>query len=167
MQDPPGIVGLASRLAKSGRTAMESSMRRGKPTTSATPSEYRLFQGNFNMNKESHYQVSVTPGKLVRVFQKASYLNCGPLRSFFEESMLSGRRNYIVDFQDCSSMGQHFFGHPRRAGPEVTEIRRRRLPHARKSKGEETWKPFKIWAFTKLPKSVPKKRHPIFMDWTS
>lgn len=63
------------------------------------------------MNKESHYQVHVTPEKaIVRVFQKASYLNCGPLRSFFEESMLSGRRNYIVDFQDCSSMDSTFLG---------------------------------------------------------
>lgn len=63
------------------------------------------------MNKESHYLVHVTPeNAFVRVFQKASYLNCGPLRSFFEKSMLDGRRNYIVDFQDCSSMDSTFLG---------------------------------------------------------
>lgn len=63
------------------------------------------------MNKESHYQVHVTPeNAFVRVFQKASYLNCSPLRSFFEESILDGRRNYIVDFMDCSSMDSTFLG---------------------------------------------------------
>ena len=63
------------------------------------------------MNKEPDYQVHVTPeNAFVRVFRKASYLNCGPLRSFLEESILSGRRNYIVDFQDCSSMDSTFLG---------------------------------------------------------
>ena len=63
------------------------------------------------MNKETHYKVHVTPeNAFVRVFQKASFLNCAPLRSFFEECMVVGRRNYVVDFQECSSMDSTFLG---------------------------------------------------------
>lgn len=63
------------------------------------------------MDKEVNYQVHVTPeNAFVRVFQKASYLNCAPIRSFFEECMSAGRRNYVVDFQDCSSMDSTFLG---------------------------------------------------------
>ena len=63
------------------------------------------------MNKETHYKVHATPeNAFVRVFQKASFLNCAPLRSFFEESMVAGRRNYVVDFQECSSMDSTFLG---------------------------------------------------------
>ena len=63
------------------------------------------------MNKETHYEVHVTPeNAFVRVFQKASFLNCAPLRSFFEECMVAGRRNYVVDFQECSSMDSTFLG---------------------------------------------------------
>ena len=63
------------------------------------------------MNKETHYKVHATPeNAFVRVFQKASFLNCAPLRSFFEECMVVGRRNYVVDFQECSSMDSTFLG---------------------------------------------------------
>lgn len=63
------------------------------------------------MNKETHYKVHATPeNAFVRVFQKASFLNCAPLRSFFEECMVAGRRNYVVDFQECSSMDSTFLG---------------------------------------------------------
>ena len=63
------------------------------------------------MNKETHYKVHVTPeNAFVRVFQKASFLNCAPLRSFFEECLVVGRRNYVVDFQECSSMDSTFLG---------------------------------------------------------
>ena len=63
------------------------------------------------MNKETHYKVHVTPeNAFVRVFQKASFLNCAPLRSFFEECMVVGRRNYVVDFKECSSMDSTFLG---------------------------------------------------------
>ena len=63
------------------------------------------------MNKETHYKVHVTPeNAFVRVFQKASFLNCAPLRSFFEDCMVAGRRNYVVDFQECSSMDSTFLG---------------------------------------------------------
>lgn len=63
------------------------------------------------MNKETHYKVHVTPeNAFVRVFQKASFLNCAPLRSFFEECIEVGRRNNVVDFQECSSMDSTFLG---------------------------------------------------------
>jgi anti-sigma B factor antagonist len=63
------------------------------------------------MIKEIHYKVHATPeNAFVRVFQKASFLNCAPLRSFFEECMAAGRRNYVVDFQECSSMDSTFLG---------------------------------------------------------
>ena len=42
--------------------------------------------------------------------KEASFLNCAPLRSFFEECIVVGRRNYVVDFQECSSMDSTFLG---------------------------------------------------------
>ena len=34
----------------------------------------------------------------LRVFQKASYLNCGPLRKFFEDRLKAGQLNFVIDF---------------------------------------------------------------------
>ena len=73
--------------------------------------------------------------------------------------MLSGRRNYIVD-SGLQQHGQHFLGSSSGLKSEFEDEGYLTLG---KSRGKNL-KPFKIWAFTKLPKSVPKKRHPIFMD---
>lgn len=63
------------------------------------------------MNKESTYQVCATGKEVfVRIKEKASYLNCAPLRSFLYETVEEGNRNFVIDFQNCSSMDSTFLG---------------------------------------------------------
>ena len=60
---------------------------------------------------ESNFRVHVTPDRaLVKVLNKATYLNCEPLRKFFEEQSKTGQKRYIIDFQDCSGMDSTFLG---------------------------------------------------------
>ena len=63
------------------------------------------------MNKESNFQVHIGQSKdFLRVLQKASYLNCGPLRKFFDDRLQEGQLNFVIDFQDCSSVDSTFLG---------------------------------------------------------
>ena len=63
------------------------------------------------MNKESNFQVHIGQKKdFLRVFQKASYLNCGPLRKFFEDRLKAGQLNFVIDFQECLSVDSTFLG---------------------------------------------------------
>ncbi len=63
------------------------------------------------MNKESNFQVYIGQKKdFLRVFQKASYLNCGPLRKFFEDRLKAGQLNFVIDFQECLSVDSTFLG---------------------------------------------------------
>ena len=63
------------------------------------------------MNKESNFQVHIGQSKdFLRVLQKASYLNCGPLRKFFDDRLREGQLNFVIDFQDCSSVDSTFLG---------------------------------------------------------
>ena len=63
------------------------------------------------MNNESIYQVCATGKEVfVRIREKASYLNCAPLRSFLHEMVEEGNRNFVIDFQNCSSMDSTFLG---------------------------------------------------------
>ena len=58
-----------------------------------------------------NYRVHVTPDRaFVKVLNKASYLNCEPLRNFFEEQSKKGQKRYVIDFDDCSSMDSTFLG---------------------------------------------------------
>lgn len=58
-----------------------------------------------------NYRVHVTPDRaFVKVLNKASYLNCEPLRNFFEEQAKKGQKRYVIDFDDCSSMDSTFLG---------------------------------------------------------
>lgn len=58
-----------------------------------------------------NYRVHVTPDRaFVKVFEKASYLNCEPLRLFFEDQQKKGQKRYVIDFEDCSSMDSTFLG---------------------------------------------------------
>ena len=58
-----------------------------------------------------NYRVHVTPDRaFVKVLNKASYLNCEPLRIFFEEQGKKGQKRYVIDFDDCSSMDSTFLG---------------------------------------------------------
>lgn len=57
------------------------------------------------------YRVHVTPDRaFIKVLNKASYLNCEPLRRFFEEQNKKGQKRYIIDFENCSSMDSTFLG---------------------------------------------------------
>ena len=63
------------------------------------------------MNKESNFQVHIGQNKdFLRVLRKASYLNCGPLRKFFDDRLQEGQLNFVIDFQDCSSVDSTFLG---------------------------------------------------------
>tara|TARA_B100000212_G_scaffold140514_1_gene105814 strand:- start:816 stop:1325 length:510 start_codon:yes stop_codon:yes gene_type:complete len=63
------------------------------------------------VNKESNFQVHIGQSKdFLRVLQKASYLNCGPLRKFFDDRLREGQLNFVIDFQDCSSVDSTFLG---------------------------------------------------------
>lgn len=58
-----------------------------------------------------NYRVHVTPDRVfVKVLDKASYLNCEPLRKFFEEQSKKNQKRYVIDFEDCSSMDSTFLG---------------------------------------------------------
>ena len=63
------------------------------------------------MNKESIYKVCATNNEVyVQIREKASYLNCAPLRSFLHQMVNEGNRVFVVDFQNCSSMDSTFLG---------------------------------------------------------
>ena len=60
---------------------------------------------------EINYRVHATPDRaFVKVSQKASYLNCEPLRKFFEEQTKLGQKKFIIDFKNCTSMDSTFLG---------------------------------------------------------
>jgi anti-anti-sigma regulatory factor len=63
------------------------------------------------VNKESIYQVCATNEEVfVRIKEKASYLNCAPLRSFLYEMVKEGNKFFVIDFENCSSMDSTFLG---------------------------------------------------------
>ena len=63
------------------------------------------------MDKIIRYQVHDSPEKcFIRVSEKASYLNCGPLREFINDRYSSGQTNFVVDFEDCLSLDSTFLG---------------------------------------------------------
>lgn len=41
---------------------------------------------------------------------RASYLNCGPIGEFFRRMVADGRREVVVDFQNCTGMDSTFLG---------------------------------------------------------
>ena len=63
------------------------------------------------MNKDSTYKVCATNDEVyVQIKNKASYLNCAPLRSFLNEMVDEGNKVFVIDFQNCSSMDSTFLG---------------------------------------------------------
>jgi anti-anti-sigma regulatory factor len=63
------------------------------------------------VNKDSIYQVCTTNEEVyVCVKEKASYMNCNPLRAFLHEMVEDGNRFFVIDFQHCSSMDSTFLG---------------------------------------------------------
>lgn len=47
---------------------------------------------------------------VVRINGRASYLNAGPLRDFFDRMIRRGRRRFMVDFRNCTTMDSTFLG---------------------------------------------------------
>ncbi len=47
---------------------------------------------------------------LVRIEGRASFANSGGLRDFFAEMFKHGRKSFVVDFKDCTSMDSTFLG---------------------------------------------------------
>jgi len=63
------------------------------------------------VTKDSIYQVCTTNEEVyVCVKEKASYMNCNPLRTFLHEMVEDGNRFFVIDFQHCSSMDSTFLG---------------------------------------------------------
>lgn len=47
---------------------------------------------------------------ILRIVGKASYLNCAPVSRFFEEMIADGRRQFVIDFGECTGMDSTFLG---------------------------------------------------------
>ena len=63
------------------------------------------------MNIKSDYQVHESQNTCVlKVLTKASYINCEPVRIFFDQQFESGKKTFIVDFDNCSSVDSTFLG---------------------------------------------------------
>ena len=63
------------------------------------------------MNIKSDYQVHESQNTCVlKVLTKASYTNCEPVRIFFDQQFESGKKTFIVDFDNCSSVDSTFLG---------------------------------------------------------
>ena len=63
------------------------------------------------MNKEINYLVHDSPERsFVKVSEKATFLNCNPLREFFLNRLDAGQSNFVVDFDNCKSLDSTFLG---------------------------------------------------------
>ena len=63
------------------------------------------------MDKNIAYQVHDTPDRcFIRVSDKASYLNCSPVRDFILNRLESGKTSFVVDFEQCKSIDSTFLG---------------------------------------------------------
>jgi len=59
---------------------------------------------------------------VVRIIGRASYLNSGPLRDFFARLIRHGRRHFVVDFRNCTSIDSTFLGIVAGAALEVQDL---------------------------------------------
>lgn len=64
---------------------------------------------------------------LIRIEGRASFVNSGSLKDFFAEMIRQGKRRFVVDFQQCTSMDSTFLGVL--AGAAI-ELRRQTPPGA-------------------------------------
>lgn len=47
---------------------------------------------------------------IVKINGRVSFVNSGPLRDFFTQMIGNGKRGFIIDFADCTSMDSTFLG---------------------------------------------------------
>ena len=47
---------------------------------------------------------------IIKLDGRASYLNSAPLRDFFNRMVSKGRRDFVLDFRDCTGMDSTFLG---------------------------------------------------------
>ncbi|WP_309381296.1 STAS domain-containing protein [Cerasicoccus frondis] len=47
---------------------------------------------------------------ILRIHGRASFLNCAPVRDFFDRVAEMGKRSVVIDFQDCTGMDSTFLG---------------------------------------------------------
>ncbi len=47
---------------------------------------------------------------IIKIKDRVSYLNAGPLNQFFDSVIAKGSNTFIIDFRDCSSMDSTFLG---------------------------------------------------------
>lgn len=58
---------------------------------------------------------------ILRVKGKINYLNCGPVGHFFDRTIETGYRQFVVDFHECSGMDSTFLGLLASAGLQLRE----------------------------------------------
>ncbi|MCC5789385.1 MAG: STAS domain-containing protein [Opitutales bacterium] len=47
---------------------------------------------------------------IIKLNGRISFLNCGPFRDFMNRLIPEGKRNFIIDFADCTGMDSTFLG---------------------------------------------------------
>lgn len=47
---------------------------------------------------------------IIKVNGRISFLNCGPFRDFMNRLIPEGKRNFVIDFEDCTGMDSTFLG---------------------------------------------------------
>lgn len=56
---------------------------------------------------------------VVKIMGKASFQNAAPINDFFKSMLSNGKRNFILDFDDCTGMDSTFLGILAGAGIEL------------------------------------------------
>lgn len=46
----------------------------------------------------------------VKVTGRASYTNCGPINSFLQNQIKTGKYNFVIDLKDCTALDSTFLG---------------------------------------------------------
>lgn len=47
---------------------------------------------------------------IIKITGRANYMNCKPVGAFFQDMLNRGKRTFIMDFAECSSMDSTFLG---------------------------------------------------------
>ncbi|MFW5883342.1 MAG: STAS domain-containing protein [Verrucomicrobiota bacterium] len=47
---------------------------------------------------------------ILKIQGRANYLNCAPVGDFFRRMIAKGKRSFVIDFAECSSMDSTFLG---------------------------------------------------------
>lgn len=84
------------------------------PDSTSRPASQRMPAAVFtpmSMPRETTFAVNAYQDPvMIKVVGRACFQNTGPLNDFFRRMIASGRRAFVVDFQECSGMDSTFLG---------------------------------------------------------